>query len=440
VAEIRLESMTSSHAIMRTEGLGKRYQIGQRLPYRTLRESVRRWAVAPLRRLLSGSRNPVAESSDHHVWALRDVSFEVMPGEVLGVIGRNGAGKSTLLKILTRITSPTVGRAEILGRVGSLLEVGTGFHPELTGRENVYLSGAVLGMHRSEVRRKFDEIVDFSGVGQFLDTPVKRYSSGMQVRLAFAVAAHLEPEILLIDEVLAVGDASFQKKCVDKMRDIASGGRTVLFISHDLGAVAALCHKAMVLDGGRPQFLGPVDQAVQRYLQSSTAASVGYADLREASGWHADRRPQLLWVSTHDEHDNMTTDFSTDRPMSIRIGYELEESVAEGYCQINVFDQYGSQVTALGNMLGQGPFQLGRKGTLHCLVDDLHLANGEYSFDLAIGPALPQPKCIDHVPSAISIRVHIGDYLGGVELPQGWGAVAQRSNWTLKDSDDPPIS
>jgi len=430
--------MTSSHAIIRTEGLGKRYLIGQRLPYRTLRESIRRWAVAPARRVFAPSRDLATGSPDHHVWALRDVSFEVMPGEVLGVIGRNGAGKSTLLKILTRITKPTEGRAEIMGRVGSLLEVGTGFHPELTGGENIYLSGAILGMSRAEVRRKFDEIVDFSGVGQFLDTPVKRYSSGMQVRLAFAVAAHLEPEILLIDEVLAVGDAEFQRKCLGKMRDVASGGRTVLFISHNVGAVASLCHRAMVLDAGRPQFLGAVDEAIQRYLQTAAAASVGYADLRQAPGRYANRRPQILWVSTHDEHGDTTANFTTDRPISIRLGYELEEPVEAGYCQINVFDQYGIQITALSNMLGQGPFQLGRKGTLHCRVNDLHLANGEYSFDLAIGPALPQRHSVDYVPSAISIRVRIGDYLGGGQLAPGQGVVAQRSQWTLDPSDSRP--
>src|SRR5712691_3252284 len=222
---------------IRVEGLGKRYRIGERERYRALRDTIADAIKAPLRRLRSGRPSLV----DNTIWALRDVSLEVAPGEVFGVIGHNGAGKSTLLKILSRITAPSEGRAELRGRVGSLLEVGTGFHPELTGRENVYLNGAILGMRRSEVRRKFDDIVAFAEVEQFLDTPVKRYSSGMAVRLAFAVAAHLEPEILIVDEVLAVGDAAFQRKCLGKMESVGREGRTVLFVSHNMAAVTHLC-------------------------------------------------------------------------------------------------------------------------------------------------------------------------------------------------------
>ena len=232
-----------SDIAIRVEGLSKRYRLvagAGRSRYKTLQED-----LLALPRRLAGRQRPKEE-----FWALRDISFEVKQGEVLGIIGRNGAGKSTLLKILSRITEPTRGQAEIYGRVGSLLEVGTGFHSELTGRENIYLSGAVLGMTRQEVRRKFDEIVAFAGVEQFLDTPAKHYSSGMYMRLAFAVAAHLEPEILLIDEVLAVGDAEFQKKCLGKMSEVAKAGRTVLFVSHNMSAVEALCHTALLLDKG----------------------------------------------------------------------------------------------------------------------------------------------------------------------------------------------
>ncbi len=248
---------------IKAEGLGKRYRIGAvRERYHTLRDAIVNVAKAPVR-LLSrlGGR-----SEKNTIWALKDVSFEVKRGEVVGVIGRNGAGKTTLLKILSRITKPTEGRAEILGRVGSLLEVGTGFHPELTGRENIFLNGSILGMRRREIKARFDEIVAFAEVEKFMDTPVKRYSSGMQVRLAFAVAAHLEPEILLVDEVLAVGDAQFQKKCLGKMGEVAKEGRTVLFVSHNMGAVRALCPRAMILEAGRIALNGTTEEAIGAYL------------------------------------------------------------------------------------------------------------------------------------------------------------------------------
>src|SRR5882724_1962350 len=231
--------------IIKVQQLGKTYEIGTRKPaYGTLRDTIAAAVRAPIKRL-RGYVRP-AET----IWALKDVSFEVMPGEVVGIIGRNGAGKSTLLKVLARITEPTTGRAELYGRVASLLEVGTGFHPELTGRENVYLNGAILGMSKAEIDRKFDEIVAFAELEKFLDTPVKRYSSGMYMRLAFAVASHLEPEILLVDEVLAVGDAAFQKKCLGKMEEVAKEGRTVLFVSHNMTAIRSLCRRVFWLDNG----------------------------------------------------------------------------------------------------------------------------------------------------------------------------------------------
>lgn len=246
------------------EHLGKRYRIGQaeQRP-QNLREALSAYAGSPFRYLRSRLREP---GKDEMIWALKDVSFEVKHGEVLGIIGRNGAGKSTLLKILSRITEPTEGCAKVYGRVGSLLEVGTGFHPELTGRENIYLNGTILGMKRAEIDKKFDEIVDFSGIEKFIDTPVKRYSSGMYVRLAFAVAAHLEPEILLVDEVLAVGDAEFQKKCLGKMKDISGEGRTVLFVSHNTIAVRNLCQRAVYLANGKLHAKGGADEMVSQYL------------------------------------------------------------------------------------------------------------------------------------------------------------------------------
>ncbi|HKO61265.1 MAG TPA: ABC transporter ATP-binding protein, partial [Pyrinomonadaceae bacterium] len=260
--------------IIRVQGLSKRYQIGSR-------EAEHGWMRNAMRAVSSPFRTSAlrdADSDGASIWALRDVSFDVKPGEVVGFIGRNGAGKSTLLKILSRITKPTRGRVELYGRVGSLLELGTGFHPELTGRENIYLNGALLGMARGEIDRKFDEIVAFAEIDKFLDTPIKHYSSGMYMRLAFAVAAHLEPEILIVDEVLAVGDAAFQRKCLGKMDEVRQEGRTVLFVSHQLSAVEKICSRAFVIRSGRFTFDGPTEEAIKHYL-SDLDATVQDCDL-----------------------------------------------------------------------------------------------------------------------------------------------------------------
>lgn len=252
------------------EGVGKRYRLGERQPYRELRTVLPRLVGAPFRYLKSfAGASPVQNGKhDEFLWALKDVSFEIETGEVVGIIGQNGAGKSTLLKILSRITEPTEGEARIHGRVGSLLEVGTGFHPELTGRENIYLNGAILGMKRAEIESKFDDIVDFAEVARFVDTPLKRYSSGMYVRLAFAVAAHLEPDLLLVDEVLSVGDVEFQRKCLGKMNEVSQCGRTVVFVSHNMGAVERLCQRVIVLRGGRIHFMGPTREGIRRYIEA----------------------------------------------------------------------------------------------------------------------------------------------------------------------------
>ncbi len=259
---------------IRVEHLSKQFQIGgPQERYKTLRDTLADAASAPFRRIhsLLKRANVRTPERSNTIWALKDVSFEVQRGEVIGIIGRNGAGKSTLLKVLSRITEPTEGYAELHGRVGTLLEVGTGFHPELTGGENIYLNGTILGMKRTEIERKFDEIVDFAEVERFIDTPVKHYSSGMYLRLAFAVAAHLDPEILIVDEVLAVGDAQFQKKCLGKMEDVANQGRTVLFVSHNMAAVRTLCTQTVLLRNGSVAGIGPTDQIIAQYLASSAA-------------------------------------------------------------------------------------------------------------------------------------------------------------------------
>jgi lipopolysaccharide transport system ATP-binding protein len=314
----------SDDVVIRAENLGKKYIIGheaERERYVALRDVMAR-AVRNLAStatsLLAGGRRAGGETTEEF-WALRNVDFEVRRGEVLGVIGRNGAGKSTLLKILSRITEPSEGRVTINGRVASLLEVGTGFHPELTGRENIYLNGAVLGMSRAEVRRQFDAIVDFAEVEKFLDTPVKRYSSGMYVRLAFAVAAHLQPDILIVDEVLAVGDAEFQKRCLGKMRQVAGGGRTVLFVSHNMSAVTMLCQRAMLLDRGLIQHVGsPTAVVGSYYSQAGTADSTTWAWSDGAAPGGSELR--LVAVEVHGEKSSGPV-FSPDEELNVAITY-----------------------------------------------------------------------------------------------------------------------
>jgi lipopolysaccharide transport system ATP-binding protein len=311
-----------SDIAIRVTNLSKLYRIGvaERQP-QSLGVLARGLFSSPFAYLQRMLRPPTEQET---LWALRDVSFEVKRGEVVGIIGRNGAGKSTLLKILSRITEPTEGRAEIHGRVGSLLEVGTGFHPELTGRENIYLNGAILGMKRAEIDRKFDEIVAFAEIERFLDTPVKRYSSGMYVRLAFAVAAHLEPEILLVDEVLAVGDASFQKKCLNKMQDVGQEGRTVLFVSHNMPAITRLCPRTVLLENGKVVQDGPSQRAISIYLESGhgTTAIREWTDLSKAPG---NKVVRLCAVRIRKEDGQITDSVDIRRPVRIEMEYEVLE-------------------------------------------------------------------------------------------------------------------
>ncbi len=335
-------------------GIGKRYHIPeQQQAYNTIRESVQRACLAPMRRLRyamkHGSQNGGADTKA--IWALRDVSFSVRRGEVLGVIGRNGSGKSTLLKVLSRITAPTTGHARVIGRIGSLLEVGTGFHLELSGRDNIYLSGAMLGMRRTEIHRKFDEIVAFSQVGQFLDTPVKRYSSGMYMRLAFSVAAHLESEILLVDEVLAVGDFDFQKKCLDKMRDLTRSGRTVLFVSHSLGSVETLCDRAVLLRSGTLEAIGPPADVIRQYVPpEEDMGQKQWTDPETAPG---NEFVSLHAVSVHATDGRTVSELSIDEEVCIRIAYWNRKPGASYRVQIMLVDQDGGVVLSAQNQQSQ---------------------------------------------------------------------------------------
>ncbi|MGO9566326.1 MAG: polysaccharide ABC transporter ATP-binding protein [Desulfomonilaceae bacterium] len=328
---------------IRAEGIGKQYRIGQqRERYYTLRESLIRAAKTPFRRFqkLRGKAGGDCEM----FWALKDVSLEVKQGEVLGIIGRNGAGKSTLLKILCRVTRPTTGFADLYGRVGSLLEVGTGFHPELTGRENIYLSGATLGMRKAEIATKFDEIVDFSGVEKFLDTPAKHYSSGMYVRLAFAVAAHFDSEILILDEVLAVGDADFQKKCFGKMSQVTKSGRTILLVSHNLESISALTNRALWLDKGVLRSTGPSPSVVREYMSELSGTSSCEKNGSAARRWealHLNNNP-LQILSSEIRSDGEFLDVR--REFRILIRYVVREPIAGAVVQATIHSLDGSPI------------------------------------------------------------------------------------------------
>jgi lipopolysaccharide transport system ATP-binding protein len=407
------------------ESLGKKYRVAHGRPrgaYRTLREALIEAASSPLRRLRRAAQAPTAED----FWALQDVSFNVQPGEVVGIIGRNGAGKSTLLKILSRITKPTKGRAVINGRVGSLLEVGTGFHPELTGRENIFLNGSILGMSKREVSRKFDEIVAFAEIERFLEAPVKRYSSGMYVRLAFAVAAHLEPEILIVDEVLAVGDAAFQKKCLGKMSQVGGDGRTVLFVSHDLGNVTRLCDRGLLLDGGRVEFAGDIASAVARYLPYQARGGDGFVDLSgrgDRSGNGAARFNNIELIC-----DGMRSAAVTfGRSLALRMEVDVRRSMEGASLAVIIATPDGVSIHDLWGPSFPPDRRLG--GHQVCAtIPAVRLYPGPYSVDLWIGDV--GGDRVDYIRNAISFDV-VQTSESGIErtLSRKNGLVYQESAW-----------
>jgi lipopolysaccharide transport system ATP-binding protein len=326
---------------IRVEGLGKEYELGA-THARSIRELVDASALRLLGRRKESRSAGSGAKREGHFWALREVSFDVKPGDAVGVIGRNGAGKSTLLKILSQITSPTIGRVEMRGRIASLLEVGTGFHPELTGRENVFLNGAILGMTRAEIRRKFDEIVAFAEVEEFIGTPVKRYSSGMYVRLAFAIAAHLEPEILVVDEVLAVGDVAFQRKCLRTMKDVSHLGRTVLFVSHNMSAIRTLCRTALWLDSGRVRDHGPSEQVVDRYLAAQPRAASPSGLAAQVAALPHDPAFRFLDVRVSQEGHSDAGVLGNGLPLSIEAEYEVAQRTFGMHVYFRLFDGEGA--------------------------------------------------------------------------------------------------
>lgn len=375
--------------------------------------------------LLAQLRNPLKRSCGETFWAIDDLSVEIAKGEVVGIIGRNGAGKSTLLKILSRITEPTRGRVELYGRVGSLLEVGTGFHPELTGRENIFLNGAILGMRKAEIDRQFDAIVAFAGVEKFLDTPVKRYSSGMYVRLAFAVAAHLNPEILIVDEVLAVGDSEFQQKCLGKMKDVAGEGRTVLFVTHNMAVVQALCQRAILLQSGRIASDGLPSGVVSAYLRSiESAADLNLAARQDRRGTGKSRLIHLD-VQTVEEFPSRT--LITGRPA--RISAELSHPISSGACAITIYDHYGVAVTGFDsrvlarNDATDGPLT----SRFTCEIGEILLVPGRYRINVRI---MSGGEIVDHVEAAAVFEVEEGE-VGGRPIQAGhsYGHVVFPHQW-----------
>lgn len=369
-----------SQIAIEAHGVGKRYKLGLAYGYGTLRDSV----VGGLKRTGKRMIGKGGKKETDWLWALRDVSFEIQNGETIGLIGHNGAGKSTILKVLSRIIEPNEGWAELTGRVGSLLEVGTGFHPELTGRENIFLNGAILGMRRAEIRSRFDEIVEFADMGRFLDTPVKRYSSGMSVRLAFAVAAHLEPEILLVDEVLAVGDATFQRKSLAKMSEVASAGSTVIFVSHNLATIQALCQRGIMLEKGRVVTDGPVTESVNHYLRALERSASDDLLTRKDRDGRAAELSLIKRVALHDDQSGLSDVVVGGR--SARIEVEFTEVLPMMECEVTILNSLGHPVTTLDSSLSSPAdsrdSEMGNR--IECVVSDLALVPGRYRLDVVL--------------------------------------------------------
>ena len=415
--------MTTDVAIT-AEGLGKRYRIRERAQATTLTESARTGLASAARRF---SRRRRLERKDF--WALREVSFEVESGEILGVIGRNGAGKSSLLKILARITEPTEGTAVVRGRVGSLLEVGTGFHPELTGRDNVYLNGAILGMRRSEISRKFNEIVEFSGVEQFIDVPVKRFSSGMHVRLAFAVAAFLEPEILLVDEVLSVGDQAFQERCLGRMHEVTRDGRTVIFVSHNLAAVQSLCHRGLLLDGGRVVFEGTAAATIEHYLTS--IATTSQVSVRERSDRRGSGALRFTEVSVSDSDGGPVL---VGGDAEIALAYESAAEPRHLFVSIAVAGSLGEPLFLCSNELsGDDLGNAARTGRFRCTIPKLPLQPGRYSLNVF---AQLNGVVADWIEHATFFEVIDSDVFGTGRLPPAsHGPLVLEHSWSAEAAD-----
>ncbi len=426
-----------SDTAITVDGLSKLYHIGpRREKYQTARQALTNALSAPFAaagRLMGGFRRPRSQA-DKALWALKDISLDIRRGEVVGVIGRNGAGKSTLLKIISRITEPTHGWVRLRGRVGSLLEVGTGFHPELTGRENIYLNGAILGMRRAEINRKFDEIVAFAETEKFLDTPVKHYSSGMHVRLAFAVAAHLEPEILLVDEVLAVGDAAFQKKCLGKLGGVAQSGRTVMFVSHNMAAISALCTRAFLLADGQLAYTGSVNDAISQYLDvARQTTTVPLADRTDRQG---DGRVRFTAVTFFDEKGNEASQAVAGKALTIQLHYVTADGQPARNVDMDVafYGPLGQLLFFCKAQLAHGNFDvLPPRGAVCVHIPKFPLSPGHYHYKLW---CQSNRVTSDRLEEAGTLAVEAGDFYGTGYLPtkNPDGIVMVEHSWKLGEA------
>jgi len=419
-----------SDIAVETNGLSKQYRIGVHNAYPMFREALVQAVSAPLRKLRSRFSGQQKRLQAGRIWALQDVNLKVERGEVVGIIGRNGAGKSTLLKVLSGITEPTAGHADIHGRIGSLLEVGTGFHMELTGRENIFMNGALLGMDRREIKRKFDEIVAFSEVEDFLDTPVKRYSSGMYMRLAFAVAAHLETEILAIDEVLAVGDAAFQKKCLGKMGSVAKAGRTILFVSHNMAAVRSLCNRAYALDGGRVVHQGATKDVVNQYL-NAVKVPTGLEDdsLDQRQDRLGDGSAKIVSIKIEDADYGEIID-SVSR-LKLTIGYRSDKPLLHPQFSATIYDSRNIGLISLHSERTEDlPDTLPPEGHVSCVTEPLHLTPGRCFINLAL---LKGGSRADYIEHAAYFDVEAHDIYGSGKIPErNWVVCLRKYAWSAE--------
>jgi lipopolysaccharide transport system ATP-binding protein len=431
--------------VIEVRDLGKMFRIGALQDEQpSLKDVIVDTFVTPFRRMRSLMQNQLPDFADETIWALRDVSFDVYQGEVMGVIGRNGAGKSTLLKLLTGISAPSTGYAKIQGRVGSLLEVGTGFHPELTGRENVFMNGTILGMKNHEIRRRFDEIVEFSGVEKFIDTPIKRYSSGMQVRLAFSVAAHLDPEVLLVDEVLSVGDAEFRRKCMGKMREVTGQGRTVMLVSHSMPSIQHLCDRAFLLEGGTISVIGNPDMVVDAYLKRNHVATThASVDLTEHPGRKSGSKPTLRQLRLLNADGEESAVFSVGEPLTIEVTVDAEDHVYPNtMLSISILDDREQRICKFTSDTQVGErFVLTGKQRYQCTWRECLLGPGEYTVELSLRTDSEANErggmTIDRVGQALVFEMVPGNIFGtGSTLSDGKAVIWPRTVWHIQENTE----
>jgi len=421
-----------SNIAISVENLSKKYVIGELERYYTIRDSLTHLLNYPLRLL---NKKEIEEKEKEFIWALKDISFEVQHGDIVGIIGRNGAGKSTLLKILSRITSPTEGVVKLNGRVGSLLEVGTGFHPELTGRENIFLNGSILGMSKKEIERKFDEIVDFAEIEKFLDTPVKRYSSGMYVRLAFAVAAHMEPEILVVDEVLSVGDIQFQKKCLGKMKEVSAKGRTVMFVSHNMPTISSLCEKSMLLESGRIVKIDKTSDVILSYYNEgeNSSASASFTNNGKIVG---DEFASLISATIFNQRTSeISSDINIDEPLKVSMCFKIhkkEKKIFVPNFHFYTVDGVCAFVSSkkANNILSKGEY------VAECHIPENFLNEGTYYVGLALSSF--ESGVTVHFFQPNSLSFHVKDPIDGIVTRHGYGGVIPGTvrpdlNWEITE-------